>query len=199
MRLSLNPNLRAFALMCLGWSAAALGWASVFFALQGGHSMTVAFIAGRSARCVPAAPAAATRTHVVAAGETLGGIAGARCLVMLGDSVTTDHISPAGSIKPDSPAGHYLVEHGVERKDFNSYGSRRGNHEVMVRGTFANVRLRNQLAPGTEGGFTAHLRGILDDKGRPMVLINWNTDMGDGLEWSTAEDYPGYLKSTAMS
>jgi aconitate hydratase len=83
--------------------------------------------------------------------------AGARCLVMVGDSVTTDHISPAGSIKPDSPAGKYLVEHGVERKDFNSYGSRRGNHEVMVRGTFANVRLRNQLVPGSEGTWTVHL------------------------------------------
>jgi aconitate hydratase A / 2-methylisocitrate dehydratase len=84
-------------------------------------------------------------------------IAGARCLVMLGDSVTTDHISPAGAIKPDSPAGRYLVEHGVERRDFNSYGSRRGNHEVMVRGTFANVRLRNLLVPGSEGTWTVHL------------------------------------------
>jgi aconitate hydratase len=81
-------------------------------------------------------------------------IEGARCLALLGDSVTTDHISPAGAIKPDSPAGRYLIERGVERKDFNSYGSRRGNHEVMMRGTFANVRLRNRLAPGTEGGFT---------------------------------------------
>jgi aconitate hydratase len=76
---------------------------------------------------------------------------------MIGDSVTTDHISPAGAIKPDSPAGRYLVEHGVERKDFNSYGSRRGNHEVMARGTFANVRLRNQLVPGSEGTWTVHL------------------------------------------
>ena len=84
-------------------------------------------------------------------------VAGARCLVMLGDSVTTDHISPAGSIKPDSPAGTYLVDHGVERKDFNSYGSRRGNHEVMVRGTFANVRLKNLLVPGSEGTWTVHL------------------------------------------
>ncbi|HSC91260.1 MAG TPA: aconitate hydratase [Gaiellaceae bacterium] len=84
-------------------------------------------------------------------------VAGARCLVVLGDSVTTDHISPAGSIKPDAPAGHYLVEHGVERRDFNSYGSRRGNHEVMVRGTFANVRLRNELVPGSEGTWTVHV------------------------------------------
>jgi aconitate hydratase len=81
-------------------------------------------------------------------------IVGARVLALLGDSVTTDHISPAGSIKPDSPAGKYLVEHGVKPTEFNSYGSRRGNHEVMVRGTFANVRLRNKLAPGTEGGVT---------------------------------------------
>jgi len=84
-------------------------------------------------------------------------IHGARVLAVLGDSVTTDHISPAGAIKADSPAGKYLSEHGVERKDFNSYGSRRGNHEVMIRGTFANIRLRNQLAPGTEGGVTMHL------------------------------------------
>ncbi len=82
---------------------------------------------------------------------------GARCLVMVGDSVTTDHISPAGSISPDSSAGLYLREHGVEPKDFNSYGSRRGNHEVMVRGTFANVRLRNLLVPGSEGSLTLHL------------------------------------------
>jgi aconitate hydratase len=81
----------------------------------------------------------------------------ARVLVWLGDSVTTDHISPAGSIKPDSPAGEYLLEHGVERKDFNSYGARRGNHEVMVRGTFANVRLRNKLVEGAEGTWTRHL------------------------------------------
>ncbi len=78
-------------------------------------------------------------------------------LALLGDSVTTDHISPAGSIKRDGPAGKYLIEHGVQPKDFNSYGSRRGNHEVMMRGTFANIRLRNQLAPGTEGGVTLHL------------------------------------------
>jgi aconitate hydratase A / 2-methylisocitrate dehydratase len=87
----------------------------------------------------------------------VGDVRGARCLVMLGDSVTTDHISPAGAIKPDSPAGQYLFEHGVERKDFNSYGARRGNHEVMVRGTFANIRLRNLLVPGSEGTWTVHL------------------------------------------
>ena len=84
-------------------------------------------------------------------------ITGAKVLVYLGDSVTTDHISPAGAIKTDSPAGIYLIDHGVEPKDFNSYGSRRGNHEVMMRGTFANVRLRNKLVPGIEGGFTRRL------------------------------------------
>ncbi len=86
-------------------------------------------------------------------------IASARVLAVLGDSITTDHISPAGSIKADSPAGNYLIAHGVQPKDFNSYGARRGNHEVMMRGTFANVRLRNQLAPGTEGGVTTYLPG----------------------------------------
>src|SRR5919198_589280 len=86
-------------------------------------------------------------------------VEGARVLARLGDSVTTDHISPAGSIKEDSPAGAYLKGNGVEKRDFNSYGSRRGNHEVMMRGTFANIRLRNQLAPGTEGGVTRHLPG----------------------------------------
>ncbi|NOZ43485.1 MAG: aconitate hydratase AcnA, partial [Alphaproteobacteria bacterium] len=83
-------------------------------------------------------------------------ITGARVLALLGDSITTDHISPAGAIKPDSPAGKYLQDNGIARKDFNSYGSRRGNHEVMMRGTFANIRLRNLMAPGTEGGWTTH-------------------------------------------
>jgi aconitate hydratase len=87
----------------------------------------------------------------------LGDISGARVLALLGDSVTTDHISPAGSIRLSSPAGSYLTGHGVDQRDFNSYGARRGNHEVMMRGTFANVRLRNLLAPGTEGGVTRHL------------------------------------------
>jgi len=83
-------------------------------------------------------------------------IVGARVLALLGDSVTTDHISPAGAIKADSPAGRYLLDKGVKSTDFNSYGARRGNHEVMMRGTFANVRLRNQMAPGTEGGWTLY-------------------------------------------
>ncbi|OWV04006.1 aconitate hydratase [Micromonospora wenchangensis] len=109
-------------------------------------------------------------------------IAGARVLAKLGDSVTTDHISPAGAIKADSPAGRYLAEHGVPRHEFNSYGSRRGNHEVMIRGTFANIRLRNQLVPGVEGGFTVnHLTGeqttIYDastayqEAGVPLVIL----------------------------
>ncbi|MFI7074895.1 aconitate hydratase [Micromonospora sediminicola] len=109
-------------------------------------------------------------------------IADARVLAKLGDSVTTDHISPAGSIKADSPAGTYLAEHGVARHEFNSYGSRRGNHEVMIRGTFANIRLRNQLVPGVEGGFTVnHLTGeqssIYDasmayqEAGVPLVIL----------------------------
>jgi aconitate hydratase len=91
------------------------------------------------------------------AAAPLADISGARVLAFLGDSVTTDHISPAGSIQPDSPAGKYLIAHGVQPRAFNSYGARRGNHEVMMRGTFANIRLRNKLAPGTEGGWTRHL------------------------------------------
>ncbi|HWE12683.1 MAG TPA: aconitate hydratase [Solirubrobacteraceae bacterium] len=101
--------------------------------------------------------------------EPLRDVNNARVLAVLGDSVTTDHISPAGAIKRDSPAGVYLTEHGVEPRDFNSYGSRRGNHEVMVRGTFANIRLRNQLAPGTEGGVTIYLG---DDSGEQMSIYD---------------------------
>src|SRR5207249_8019774 len=86
----------------------------------------------------------------------LADLKGMRVLAVLGDSITTDHISPAGTIKVQSPAGKYLIAHGVQPSDFNSYGARRGNHEVMMRGTFANVRLRNQMAPGTEGGWTTH-------------------------------------------
>ena len=99
--------------------------------------------------------------------EPVTDVVGARVLAKLGDSVTTDHISPAGSIKPDSPAGRYLAENGVERRDFNSYGSRRGNHEVMIRGTFANIRLRNQLLDGVEGGFTRDFTA----EGSPQVAI----------------------------
>jgi len=129
-------------------------------------------------------------------------IVGARVLAMLGDSVTTDHISPAGSIKTESPAGSYLVEHSVERRDFNSYGSRRGNHEVMIRGTFANIRLRNQLAPGTEGGVTRHLpdgeeMSIYDaaqsyaDDGVPLVILA-------GKEYGSGSSRDWAAKGTAL-
>jgi aconitate hydratase len=123
-------------------------------------------------------------------------ITGARVLAKLGDSVTTDHISPAGSIKKDSPAGRYLIEHGVEPREFNSYGSRRGNHEVMIRGTFANIRLRNQLAPGTEGGVTRHLpdgeqMSIFDaatkyqEAGVPLVVLGGKEyGSGSSRDWA---------------
>jgi aconitate hydratase len=123
-------------------------------------------------------------------------IHGARVLAKLGDSVTTDHISPAGAIKTDSPAGEYLSAHGMERKDFNSYGSRRGNHEVMIRGTFANIRLRNQLAPGTEGGVTVHLpdgeqMSIYEasrkyaEEGTPLVVLGGKEyGSGSSRDWA---------------
>jgi len=109
-------------------------------------------------------------------------ITNARVLAKLGHSITTDHISPAGSIKPDSPAGRYLIAHGVQPRDFNSYGSRRGNHEVMVRGTFANTRIRNKMVPNREGGYTRHLpsneqMAIFDaavkyqSEGVPLVIL----------------------------
>ncbi|GAB2466347.1 aconitate hydratase [Jatrophihabitans fulvus] len=130
-------------------------------------------------------------------------IEGARVLARLGDSVTTDHISPAGAIKADSPAGKYLAEHGVERRDFNSYGSRRGNHEVMIRGTFANIRLRNQLAPGTEGGFTrdftsgGEVTTIYDasvnyaEAGTPLVILA-------GKEYGSGSSRDWAAKGTAL-
>jgi aconitate hydratase len=126
----------------------------------------------------------------------LADITGARVLALLGDSVTTDHISPAGSIKADSPAGKYLIEKGVKPSDFNSYGARRGNHEVMVRGTFANIRLRNQLAPGTEGGWTllqpgGELMTIYDasvryrEQGVPLlVLAGKEYGSGSSRDWA---------------
>ena len=89
--------------------------------------------------------------------DDIADIRGAKTLALMGDSVTTDHISPAGNIKLTALAGQYLIDHGVKKEDFNSYGSRRGNHEVMMRGTFANIRIRNQVAPGTEGGVTTYL------------------------------------------
>ncbi|MEV0905103.1 aconitate hydratase AcnA [Streptomyces hokutonensis] len=131
-------------------------------------------------------------------------IAGARVLAKLGDSVTTDHISPAGAIKADTPAGKYLTEHGIERRDFNSYGSRRGNHEVMIRGTFANIRLRNQVAPGTEGGFTrdftqadAPVSFIYDasrnyiEQGIPLVILA-------GKEYGSGSSRDWAAKGTAL-
>ncbi|MFT4011573.1 MAG: aconitate hydratase, partial [Nocardioidaceae bacterium] len=131
-------------------------------------------------------------------------IAGARVLLKLGDSVTTDHISPAGAIKKDSPAGKYLSEHGVEQRDFNSYGSRRGNHEVMIRGTFANIRLRNQIAPGTEGGFTRDftqpdgpVTTVYDasvnyiDQGIPLVVLA-------GKEYGSGSSRDWAAKGTAL-
>jgi aconitate hydratase len=128
-------------------------------------------------------------------------IHGARVLALLGDSVTTDHISPAGSIAADSPAGRYLQEHGVTRRDFNSYGSRRGNHEVMVRGTFANIRLRNLLLPGTEGGVTMHLpsgeeMSIFDaamryqEEGIPLILLAGRQyGTGSSRDWAAKGVY----------
>jgi aconitate hydratase len=139
---------------------------------------------------MPAEPAPVTDIH------------GARVLAMLGDSVTTDHISPAGAIKTDSPAGQYLTSHGIERSDFNTYGSRRGNHEVMIRGTFANIRLRNQLAPGTEGGVTVKLpegtqtsiyeasRGYLAE-GTPLVVLG-------GKEYGSGSSRDWAAKGTAL-
>ncbi|UUZ90878.1 aconitate hydratase AcnA [Paenibacillus sp. P25] len=123
-------------------------------------------------------------------------IRGAKTLALLGDSVTTDHISPAGNIKVDSPAGKYLIEHGVKKEDFNSYGSRRGNHEVMMRGTFANIRIRNQVAPGTEGGVTTYLptgevMSIYDasmkyqEQGTNLVVIAGKEyGTGDSRDWA---------------
>ncbi|MCA1217051.1 aconitate hydratase AcnA [Streptomyces sp. 8L] len=131
-------------------------------------------------------------------------ISGARVLAKLGDSVTTDHISPAGAIKADTPAGQYLTEHGIERRDFNSYGSRRGNHEVMIRGTFANIRLRNQIAPGTEGGYTrdftkadAPVSFIYDasrnyiEQGTPLVVLA-------GKEYGSGSSRDWAAKGTAL-
>jgi aconitate hydratase len=139
---------------------------------------------------MPAKPAPVTDVH------------GARVLAMLGDSVTTDHISPAGAIKSDGPAGKYLTEHGVERRDFNSYGSRRGNHEVMIRGTFANIRLRNQLAPGTEGGITVkqphgQQMSIYDAsreylaEGTPLIILG-------GKEYGSGSSRDWAAKGTAL-
>jgi aconitate hydratase len=137
---------------------------------------------------MPARPAAVADIH------------GAKVLAKLGDSVTTDHISPAGAIKGTAPAGLYLTEHGIERSDFNSYGSRRGNHEVMIRGTFANIRLRNQLAPGTEGGVTVkdgNEQSIYDasreyiEQGTPLVILG-------GKEYGSGSSRDWAAKGTAL-
>ncbi|HLO99892.1 MAG TPA: hypothetical protein VK171_14955, partial [Fimbriimonas sp.] len=134
--------------------------------------------------------------------ERVADLVGMRALALLGDSITTDHISPAGSIKSNTPAGQYLLNRGVEAKMFNSYGSRRGNDDVMVRGTFANIRLRNQLAPGTEGGFTTHLptnevEFIYDAaqeykaEGTPLIVIA-------GKEYGTGSSRDWAAKGTFM-
>ncbi|MEN8214317.1 MAG: aconitate hydratase, partial [Pseudomonadota bacterium] len=135
-------------------------------------------------------------------------ISGARCLALLGDSITTDHISPAGAIKADAPAGRYLQQQGVEPQDFNSYGSRRGNHEVMMRGTFANIRLRNRLAPGTEGSVTQHQPSgeqlsIYDgamrylDEGVPAIVIA-GKEYGSGSSRDWAAKGPKLLGVQAV-
>jgi aconitate hydratase len=139
---------------------------------------------------------------------TVDDISGARCLIRVGDSVTTDHISPAGAIKPDSPAGKYLIERGVERKDFNSYGSRRGNHEVMVRGTFANVRLKNLLVPGSEGTWTVHVPSgeemtihdasvRYEQEGTPLIVIA-GKEYGSGSSRDWAAKGPKLLGVRAV-
>jgi aconitate hydratase len=133
---------------------------------------------------------------------TIQPITGARVLALLGDSVTTDHISPAGAIAKDSPAGRFLMENQVEPRDFNSYGSRRGNDRVMLRGTFANIRIRNQLAPGTEGGWTRHLPSgeqlsIYDaamqyrDEGVPLIVLA-------GAEYGTGSSRDWAAKGTFL-
>ena len=134
--------------------------------------------------------------------DAVQNIEGARVLALLGDSVTTDHISPASSIVPDSPAAEYLKAQGVEPSDFNSYGSRRGNHEVMMRGTFANIRLRNRLAPGTEGGWTRHQpsgeqMSIFDaanrykEEGTPLIVLA-------GSEYGTGSSRDWAAKGTIL-
>jgi aconitate hydratase len=134
-------------------------------------------------------------------------IRGARVLALLGDSVTTDHISPAGGIAAGSPAGRYLLERGVEQREFNSYGSRRGNHQVMMRGTFANIRLKNRLLPGTEGGVTIHLpsgeeMSLFDaamrykDEGTPLVILGGRQyGTGSSRDWAAKGVYLQGIKA----
>jgi aconitate hydratase len=138
-----------------------------------------------------------------ASGQSFGDILGARPLAILGDSITTDHISPAGAIKADSPAGHYLVGNNVVAADFNSYGSRRGNHEIMMRGTFANIRLKNEMVPGSSGGVTLHMPdgetlSIYDAsmkyqaEGTPLIVIA-------GKEYGTGSSRDWAAKGTRPS
>ena len=139
-------------------------------------------------------------TGMPAEPHDLTDITGMRALAVLGDSITTDHISPAGVIQPDGPAGRWLLEHGVEQSEFNSYGARRGNHEVMVRGTFANIRLRNELVPGTEGGFSRlgdEVGAVYDvamkhkEAGTPTVVIA-------GKEYGTGSSRDWAAKGTNL-
>src|SRR5690606_10620141 len=140
--------------------------------------------------------------------EPVQDISGARVLVKLGDSVTTDHISPAGAIKQDSPAGQYLIEHGIERKDFNSYGSRRGNHEVMIRGTFANIRLRNLLLDpsgnGPQGGYTldftqeGHPQTFIYDAAQNYAKKNIPLVVLGGKEYGSGSSRDWAAKGTAL-
>ncbi|MCB1610892.1 MAG: aconitate hydratase, partial [Xanthomonadales bacterium] len=134
--------------------------------------------------------------------RTISDVKGARALALLGDSITTDHISPAGDFKPTTPAGKYLTDRGVQYADFNSYGSRRGNHEIMMRGTFANIRLKNQLAPGTEGGYTTYfpsneVTSIYDASmkfqaaGTPLIVIA-------GKEYGTGSSRDWAAKGTML-
>jgi aconitate hydratase len=130
-------------------------------------------------------------------------IESARVLAVLGDSVTTDHISPAGNIKVDSPAGKYLAEHGIDRADFNSYGSRRGNHEVMIRGTFANIRLKNLLLNGVEGGFTKNFlangdQATIYDASRAYIEANIPLVILAGKEYGSGSSRDWAAKGTAL-
>ena len=130
-------------------------------------------------------------------------ISGARVLAVLGDSVTTDHISPAGNIKVDSPAGKYLAEHNIDRADFNSYGSRRGNHEVMIRGTFANIRLKNLLLDGVEGGFTKNFlangeQTTIYDASRAYIAENIPLVILAGKEYGSGSSRDWAAKGTAL-
>ena len=152
-------------------------------------------------RTPPTSAARRTSTACPPSRSRCSDIDGARVLAKLGDSVTTDHISPAGAIKATAPAGLYLTEHGIERADFNSYGSRRGNHEVMIRGTFANIRLRNQLAPGTEGGVTVQATArrcrsttppaSYIEEGTPLIVLG-------GKEYGSGSSRDWAAKGTAL-